>query len=111
MLSKSFGVAGITAIALCSQAALAVPAHSPHYDTNSQTEKQRAAAVKEAFQFAWDGYYKYAFPHDELHPVSNGYSDSRCVAPIPNPEKHQRLTSCAEMVGAQAQLTLSRPQS
>ncbi|KAF2092100.1 glycoside hydrolase family 47 protein [Saccharata proteae CBS 121410] len=37
----------------------------------------RADAVKEAFEFAWDGYYKYAFPHDELHPVSNGYGDSR----------------------------------
>lgn len=41
--------------------------------------RQRAQAVKDAFQFAWDGYYKYAFPHDELHPVSNGYGDSRQV--------------------------------
>ncbi|GAD98749.1 mannosyl-oligosaccharide alpha-1,2-mannosidase 1B [Paecilomyces variotii No. 5] len=38
---------------------------------------QRAEAVKEAFQFAWNGYYRYAFPHDELHPVTNGYGDSR----------------------------------
>lgn len=37
----------------------------------------RAHAIKEAFQHAWDGYMKYAFPHDELHPVSNGYGDSR----------------------------------
>jgi mannosyl-oligosaccharide alpha-1,2-mannosidase len=37
----------------------------------------KADAVKEAFQHAWDGYSKYAFPHDELHPVSNGYGDSR----------------------------------
>lgn len=37
----------------------------------------RADAVKEAFQHAWDGYMKYAFPHDELHPVSNTYGDSR----------------------------------
>lgn len=37
----------------------------------------KADAVKEAFQHAWDGYVKYAFPHDELHPVSNGYGDSR----------------------------------
>ena len=37
----------------------------------------RANAVKEAFQHAWDGYYEYAFPHDELHPVSDGYGDSR----------------------------------
>ncbi|BDD57335.1 maturation of Asn-linked oligosaccharidesprotein [Monascus purpureus] len=37
----------------------------------------RADAVKEAFQHAWNGYKKYAFPHDELHPVSDGYGDSR----------------------------------
>ncbi|KAL4997893.1 mannosyl-oligosaccharide alpha-1,2-mannosidase 1B [Aspergillus recurvatus] len=37
----------------------------------------RADAVKEAFSHAWDGYYAYAFPHDELHPISNGYGDSR----------------------------------
>ncbi|KAJ5204753.1 CAZyme family GH47 [Penicillium cinerascens] len=42
----------------------------------SQTQ-QKADAVKEAFQHAWNGYMKYAFPHDELHPVSNGYGDSR----------------------------------
>ncbi|OJJ45633.1 hypothetical protein ASPZODRAFT_69265 [Penicilliopsis zonata CBS 506.65] len=38
---------------------------------------ERAEAVKEAFQHAWKGYKKYAFPHDELHPVSNGFGDSR----------------------------------
>lgn len=37
----------------------------------------RAAAVKEAFSHAWDGYMKYAFPHDELLPISNSYGDSR----------------------------------
>lgn len=37
----------------------------------------RADIIKEAFSHAWDGYYKYAFPHDELHPISNGYGDSR----------------------------------
>lgn len=56
----------------------------PHPDTNpilcretESTSQQRADAVAEAFQHAWDGYMKYAFPHDELHPVSNGYGDSR----------------------------------
>ena len=39
--------------------------------------QEKADAVKEAFQHAWNGYMKYAFPHDELHPVSNGYGDSR----------------------------------
>lgn len=39
----------------------------------------RANAVKEAFEFAWDGYYKYAFPNDELLPVNNSFSNSRYV--------------------------------
>ncbi|KAF4209010.1 hypothetical protein CNMCM8980_001687 [Aspergillus fumigatiaffinis] len=37
----------------------------------------RAAAVQEAFSHAWDGYMEYAFPHDELLPISNSYGDSR----------------------------------
>lgn len=50
---------------------LALPAKS------SPDAHARADAVKAAFQHAWDGYKKYAFPHDELHPVSDGYGDSR----------------------------------
>ncbi|KAL4863688.1 hypothetical protein BDV12DRAFT_25423 [Aspergillus spectabilis] len=50
-------------------------------DSNSQpverSDDSRATAVKEAFSHAWDGYYEYAFPHDELHPISNSYGDSR----------------------------------
>lgn len=75
MHSRAFGVAAI--LGLCSQAVVAMPARSPNYDTNSKQSEERAAAVKEAFQFAWDGYYEHAFPHDELHPISNSYSDSR----------------------------------
>ncbi|KAI5293151.1 hypothetical protein KEM52_005790, partial [Ascosphaera acerosa] len=26
---------------------------------------QRAEEVRDAFRFAWDGYYEFAFPHDE----------------------------------------------
>ncbi|KAN0078488.1 glycoside hydrolase family 47 protein [Tylopilus felleus] len=37
---------------------------------------QRAAQVKEAFQHAYRGYERYAFPHDELLPVSNGSTDN-----------------------------------
>lgn len=44
---------------------------------NHTLNQERADAVKSAFTFAWNGYYKYAFPHDELHPVSNNFSDSR----------------------------------
>ncbi|KAJ5936581.1 CAZyme family GH47 [Penicillium verhagenii] len=45
--------------------------------SSASSNQDKADAVKEAFQHAWDGYKKYAFPHDELHPVSNGYGDSR----------------------------------
>ncbi|RFU80264.1 glycosyl hydrolase family 47 [Trichoderma arundinaceum] len=37
----------------------------------------RAAAVKAAFQTSWNGYQQFAFPHDDLHPVSNGFDDGR----------------------------------
>ena len=42
-------------------------------------QPERAAAVKEAFDRAWDGYYKYAFPHDSLKPISKGFSDELLV--------------------------------
>ncbi|KAF2668371.1 glycoside hydrolase family 47 protein [Microthyrium microscopicum] len=38
---------------------------------------ERSDAIKAAFDFAWDGYYKLAFPHDELKPVSNTPGTSR----------------------------------
>jgi len=41
--------------------------------------RARADAVKQAFQTSWDGYYKYAFPHDSLRPVSNTPYDDRWV--------------------------------
>ncbi|KAL2838035.1 glycoside hydrolase [Aspergillus pseudoustus] len=57
-----------------------VAAGVPYY-SNSQfvdrSDGSRADAIKEAFSHAWDGYYEYAFPHDELHPISKGYGDSR----------------------------------
>ncbi|ATY62020.1 mannosidase MsdS [Cordyceps militaris] len=37
----------------------------------------RASAVRAAFETAWSGYYKYAWPHDDLHPISNTYEDDR----------------------------------
>lgn len=71
--------------ALCAAlSALCLPLSVVAYPTeehllklDSDHDHHRADAVKEAFQFAWNGYMKYAFPHDELHPVSNGFGDSR----------------------------------
>jgi hypothetical protein len=60
--------------------AFALP-HSSPIDRRQASERRdtadRAQAVVEAFRTAWDGYHKFAFPHDELHPVSNTSSDSR----------------------------------
>ncbi|KAJ4304768.1 maturation of Asn-linked oligosaccharides protein [Kalmusia sp. IMI 367209] len=39
--------------------------------------EERAQGVVDTFRTAWEGYYKYAFPNDELKPVSNGVSNSR----------------------------------
>ncbi|ORY12533.1 mannosyl-oligosaccharide alpha-1,2-mannosidase-like protein [Clohesyomyces aquaticus] len=47
------------------------------YMPYSTPASDRAQAVIDVFRTAWDGYHTYAFPHDELHPVTNGYSDSR----------------------------------
>ncbi|KAL1842930.1 hypothetical protein VTJ49DRAFT_3718 [Mycothermus thermophilus] len=46
---------------------------SPRYSS----DRNRADAVREAFRVSWDGFYKHAFPHDSLRPVSNGYADDR----------------------------------
>lgn len=61
-----------------SLAALAVAGHAVASPVvrSASNPSDRANAVKEAFQIAWDGYYSYAFPHDQLHPVDNGYDDS-----------------------------------
>ncbi|KAF1919101.1 glycoside hydrolase [Ampelomyces quisqualis] len=40
------------------------------------TPEDRAQAVVDTFKLSWEGYYKYAFPNDELKPVTNGFSNS-----------------------------------
>jgi mannosyl-oligosaccharide alpha-1,2-mannosidase len=51
----------------------------PKRDVQFRVQKSRANAVKEAFQFAWDGYYTYAFPADELNPITRDKGYSRFV--------------------------------
>lgn len=63
-----FSTASLAALAVASQAAASSV-------SRRDTEIARANAVKQAFQIAWDGYYAHAFPHDQLHPVDNGYDD------------------------------------
>lgn len=48
----------------------------------------RAAAVREAYQYAWDAYAEYAFGHDDLAPLSKSYTDDWCEC--------SSLTSCFE---------------
>ncbi len=38
-------------------------------------KKEMAEKVKREFLFAWNGYKKYAWEHDELKPISNTYRD------------------------------------
>ncbi|KAE8144172.1 putative mannosyl-oligosaccharide alpha-1,2-mannosidase 1B [Aspergillus avenaceus] len=67
----------LTALSLAAPA-LAYPqarAEQPLAQTNIRNS--RADAVKAAFVHAWDGYSKYAYPNDELHPISNGSGNSR----------------------------------
>lgn len=67
-ITMRFSTVALTALTAASQA-VASPV------SRRDTESERANAVKQAFQIAWDGYYAYAFPHDQLHPVDNGYDD------------------------------------
>ncbi|EDU39520.1 mannosyl-oligosaccharide 12-alpha-mannosidase precursor [Pyrenophora tritici-repentis] len=69
--------------ALCCSIALALPSHAVQDLSRGDnqepitTPEERAQGVVDAFRVSWDGYYKYAFPMDELLPVSNNGSNSR----------------------------------
>ena len=51
----------------------------PDYDYSSFEcdQEVRAQLVIEQFRYAWDGYYEYAYPHDDLLPLNNTFTDSR----------------------------------
>jgi mannosyl-oligosaccharide alpha-1,2-mannosidase len=75
---------------------LALPANDPFSLHAAETVEKRqysrpevrAQAVVGAFKLSWDGYYKYAFPNDELKPVTNGFDNSRYLSYL-----HDRLQS------------------
>ena len=54
-----------------------IRAEYPRAEDKKTKEARRAAAVVEGFRHAWAGYKEYAFPNDELHPVSNTFGNSR----------------------------------
>lgn len=66
--------------------------------TCNQTE--RAEAVVEMFRFAWDGYYKYAFPNDDLLPLSNSFSNSRSGWGLIAVSPSQPLARCSGSVSS-----------
>jgi mannosyl-oligosaccharide alpha-1,2-mannosidase len=53
------------------------PQDSTSHDAFGDSNIGRRDAIKSAFQFAWNGYYTLAFPHDELKPLSNTPGHSR----------------------------------
>lgn len=58
-----------------------LPACKPvQYDFPAGTggNATRAAAVKEAYLYAWDAYAEYAFGYDELQPLSKGATNDWC---------------------------------
>ncbi|KAF1987520.1 glycoside hydrolase family 47 protein [Aulographum hederae CBS 113979] len=84
MRVSTFAFAALSIPHLSSAAALnfpttyRLPASPSAYPSHENTSSAyRAEQVKAAFKFAWDGYYKYAFPNDELKPVTNSFSNSR----------------------------------
>lgn len=42
-----------------------------------QDQEFRANAIIEQFRFAMDGYFTFAFPHDELRPLNNSFANQR----------------------------------
>lgn len=48
-----------------------------HNTDHPATQQQRANAVKTTFKTSWNGYMQYAFPNDELLPLTNSFSNSR----------------------------------
>lgn len=62
---------------------LAVPQPAVSADRRPKPDERRAEAIKNAFRVSWQAYLDHAFPHDTLHPLSNGFEDDRCVlAPL-----------------------------
>ncbi|CAK7221402.1 hypothetical protein SCUCBS95973_004486 [Sporothrix curviconia] len=73
VFSNLIGACTLGALALPTTASPTRRASKPAYVTHPD----RVDAVKAAFQRSWDGYYKHAFPHDSLKPISNTFSDDR----------------------------------
>ncbi|KAG6017485.1 hypothetical protein E4U54_007068, partial [Claviceps lovelessii] len=67
---------GFALAALLLSPALADPA-TAWTKGQPKPDAAKAAEVKKAFGIAWDGYYKHAFPHDTLLPITAAGNDDR----------------------------------
>lgn len=68
----------VTALAVLGLLSPALAAPKPESAKRAPAPNHgRAGEVRAAFQTAWKGYYKYAFPHDTLLPLTNEFYDDR----------------------------------
>ncbi|KAK8014440.1 mannosyl-oligosaccharide 1-2-alpha-mannosidase IC [Apiospora arundinis] len=65
--------AWLLALLSSSSQAYGIRARGPTYEAHPD----KAAAVKSAFDRAWSGYYKYAFPNDSLKPIAKSFQNDR----------------------------------
>src|SRR3954462_1386825 len=69
----------VAASALAQSAAPQTTASPEHKSTklvdDRKADAEMANRVRQEFLHAWNGYKKYAWGHDELKPLSNGYRD------------------------------------
>ncbi|XP_014554825.1 glycoside hydrolase family 47 protein [Bipolaris victoriae FI3] len=72
-----FALTAAVASSLPSNAPVDLPARRYEAPPELSSPKERAQAVVDTFRVSWDGYYTYAFPKDELNPVTNNGSNSR----------------------------------
>ncbi|ORY61367.1 glycoside hydrolase family 47 protein [Pseudomassariella vexata] len=77
MASFTSLLVGGLAVLGCISPANAGPAQARPRAPSYQAYPERAAAVMEAFDRAWDGYYQYAFPNDSLKPISKSFENDR----------------------------------
>ncbi|KAF1968249.1 mannosyl-oligosaccharide 1,2-alpha-mannosidase precursor [Bimuria novae-zelandiae CBS 107.79] len=69
----------VVAVAVLLSGASALPRRRKLYHRQEELPpaEERTQAVIGAFRTAWDGYYQYAFPNDELLPQTNDFGNSR----------------------------------
>lgn len=60
-----------------SSATILAPVKDSNGTATKDIDRKRAAEIRDAFHFAMNGYFEYAFPDDELRPVNNTGDSNR----------------------------------